>query len=196
MVARGLRNPWRFSFDRANGSLVIGDVGQGEFEEIDVGVAGNYGWPCFEGTTRRTATPASCDSGTAAPVLTKSHSGDGFCSITGGYVVRDPGLPTLLGRYVYGDFCASGLRSVDLAEPGLGRGRRAVGGLAELVRRGRVRADAGRVAGRPGLPAGGRGAVGLHVERARTGGPCRRHARLRIVRSRDRDAERAADRAA
>jgi hypothetical protein len=51
-------------------------------------------------------------------VLTKAHAGDGFCSITGGYVVRDPALPTLLGRYVYGDFCASGLRSVDLANPG------------------------------------------------------------------------------
>ena len=53
----------------------------------------------------------------AAPVLTKSHDGDGFCSITGGYVVRDPGLPTLAGRYLYGDFCASALRSVDLANP-------------------------------------------------------------------------------
>ena len=50
-------------------------------------------------------------------MLDKTHSGDGFCSITGGYVVRDPGLPTLLGRYVYGDFCAPALRSVDLANP-------------------------------------------------------------------------------
>ncbi len=48
-MARGLRNPWRFSFDRAGGQLVIADVGQGAFEEIDVGLAGNYGWPCFEG---------------------------------------------------------------------------------------------------------------------------------------------------
>ena len=117
VVARGLRNPWRFSFDRANGQLVIGDVGQDAVEEVDVGLAANYGWPCFEGSTRRTSTPASCDSGTAAPVLTKAHA-DGFCSITGGYVVRDPGLPSLLGRYVYGDFCSAGLRSVDLANPG------------------------------------------------------------------------------
>ena len=51
-------------------------------------------------------------------MLTKSHGGDGFCSITGGYVVRDPGLPTLAGRYLYGDFCAAALRSVDLANPG------------------------------------------------------------------------------
>ena len=117
IVARGLRNPWRFSFDRTGGQLVLADVGQGAFEEIDVGVAANYGWPCFEGTARGPSSPASCTSGAAAPVLTKSHSGDGFCSITGGYVVRDPGLPTLVGRYLYGDFCASGLRSVDLAAP-------------------------------------------------------------------------------
>jgi hypothetical protein len=118
VLARGLRNPWRFSFDRATGQLVIGDVGQDEVEEIDAGLAPNYGWPCYEGATKRTSTPASCDSGTAAPVLTKTHSDDGFCSITGGYVVRDPGLPTLAGRYLYGDFCADGLRSVDLANPG------------------------------------------------------------------------------
>ncbi|HEY6888019.1 MAG TPA: PQQ-dependent sugar dehydrogenase [Solirubrobacter sp.] len=118
VLARGLRNPWRFSFDRANGQLLIGDVGQAAVEEVDAGLAANYGWPCFEGTTRHSATPASCDSGTAAPVLTKTHSGDGFCSIVGGYVVRDPGLPTLLGRYLYGDFCSPGLRSADLATPG------------------------------------------------------------------------------
>ena len=105
VVARGLRNPWRFSFDRATGQLVIGDVGQDEIEEVDVGLAANYGWSCFEGTTRRASDPA-CDTGTAMPVLQKTHSGDGFCSITGGYVVRDPGLPSLLGRYLYGDFCA------------------------------------------------------------------------------------------
>jgi hypothetical protein len=117
VLARGLRNPWRFSFDRANGQLVVADVGQDALEEVSVGLAANYGWPCFEGTTRRTSMPASCDSGSAAPVLTKAHA-DGFCSITGGYVVRDPGLPSLAGRYVYGDFCSAGLRSVDLANPG------------------------------------------------------------------------------
>ncbi len=115
-VARGLRNPWRFSFDRGTGQIVIADVGQGAVEEVNLGVAANYGWPCWEGTTRRTQDPACASA--AAPALTKSHGGDGFCSITGGYVVRDPGLPTLAGRYLYGDFCASALRSVDLANPG------------------------------------------------------------------------------
>jgi hypothetical protein len=116
VLARGLRNPWRFSFDRATGQLVIGDVGQDAAEEVDVGLAANYGWPCYEGTTKRTSTPASCDSGAAMPVLARPHT-DGVCSITGGYVVRDPGLPTLAGRYLYGDFCAPALRSVDLANP-------------------------------------------------------------------------------
>ena len=65
---------------------------------------------------RRTSNPG-CNSGTAMPVLTKNHTTDGFCSITGGYVVRDPGLPTLLGRYLYSDYCVGELRSVDLAAP-------------------------------------------------------------------------------
>jgi hypothetical protein len=116
IVSRGLRNPWRFSFDRATGQLLIGDVGQGAWEEVDAGVAADYGWPCFEGAAPGPSSPASCLSGAAGPVLTKSH-GDGFCSITGGYVVRDPGLPSLAGRYLYGDFCSPGLRSVDVLDP-------------------------------------------------------------------------------
>ncbi len=114
VLARGLRNPWRFSFDRATGQLVLADVGDGAVEEVNVGLAANYGWPCWEGTSAHGSDPA-CNTGTAPPVLEKTHNGDGFCSIVGGYVVRDPGLPTLLGRYLYGDYCSDGLRSVDLA---------------------------------------------------------------------------------
>jgi len=115
-VAVGLRNPWRFSFDGSQ--IVIADVGQNAREEINVGFATNYGWPCKEGTINGPRpTDPRCATGTHAPVLEKTHSGDGFCSITGGYVVRDPGLPTLDGRYVYGDFCNPALRSVDLANP-------------------------------------------------------------------------------
>src|SRR3954451_8406304 len=117
IVAVGLRNPWRFSFDRATGRLVIGDVGQNAYEEIDAGLAGNYGWSCFEGSHPGPTPDPRCASGTAMPALEKSHNDDGFCSIIGGYVVRDPGLPTLLGRYLYGDDCAAPLRSLDLAAP-------------------------------------------------------------------------------
>jgi hypothetical protein len=115
IVSRGLRNPWRFSFDRATGQIVIGDVGQDAVEEIDVGLAANYGWPCFEGNDPHGSDPG-CASGTTGPFLTHTHAGDGFCSITGGYVVHDPGLPTLNGRYLYGDYCKGDLRSVNLGD--------------------------------------------------------------------------------
>ncbi len=114
VLARGLRNPWRFSFD--SGQIVIADVGQNQREEVDVGLADNYGWPCREGTLAYLSDPGCSGIATQDPVLERAHTG-GVCSITGGYVVRDPGLPSLLGRYVYGDFCAPALRSVDLAAP-------------------------------------------------------------------------------
>jgi glucose/arabinose dehydrogenase len=113
----GLRNPWRFSFDRPSGSLVIADVGQESQEEVDVIDAGkasgaNFGWSAFEGDARfNDDQPAD---GAIAPDVVLSH-GDGFCSITGGYVVRDRRLTTLYGRYVYGDFCRPELRSFDPA---------------------------------------------------------------------------------
>jgi hypothetical protein len=105
--AYGLRNPWRFSFDRLTGDIAIGDVGQSQFEEIDWGPAPgrardfNFGWPACEGF-------GACGQN---PILVQDHSTDGFCAIVGGYVVRDPGLPTLNGRYLYGDNCNSALRS-------------------------------------------------------------------------------------
>ena len=104
-------------YDELGLLLVIGDLGQDEYEEIDAGLAANYGWSCFEGMHAGPTPDARCTTGAALPVLEKSHSGDGFCSITGGYVVHDPGLPTLLSKYIYGDFCASAIRSVDLANP-------------------------------------------------------------------------------
>jgi len=116
--ASGLRNPWRFSFDRSTGDLWIGDVGQDRFEEVD-GLTlkdangANFGWSAFEGDARYNADQSA--PGAVAPVLTYTHA-DG-CSVTGGYVVRDPSLPTLYGRYVYGDFCAGVLRSFT-ARPG------------------------------------------------------------------------------
>jgi glucose/arabinose dehydrogenase len=116
IYAYGLRNPWRFSFDRRTGDLVIADVGQGAVEEVDFAAKGgargvNYGWRPLEGTRRNFDEPAP---GAVAPVLELSHD-DGNCSITGGYVVRDPGVPALTGRYVYGDLCAGRLRSAKLS---------------------------------------------------------------------------------
>jgi glucose/arabinose dehydrogenase len=107
----GLRNPWRFSFDRANDDLVIGDVGQDEVEEIDFvkkggGRGTNFGWRPWEGRRRNFDEPTP---GAVFPVITHTHQA-GFCSITGGYVVRDRGVPGLYGRYVYGDYCNSRLR--------------------------------------------------------------------------------------
>lgn len=107
--AHGLRNPWRFSFDRATGDLYIADVGQGQIEEIDYQPAGsaggqNYGWDRMEGSTCYDA--ASCDkSGLTMPVAEYDHSA-GNCSITGGYVYRGAAVPDLAGAYVYGDYCS------------------------------------------------------------------------------------------
>ena len=113
--AYGLRNPWRFSFDRKTGDLVIADVGQDTEEEIDfarrgAGRGANYGWNVFEGRRRFSSGSAP---GAVRPRVVHDHSA-GYCSITGGYVVRDRALGTLYGRYVYGDLCKSALRSVKL----------------------------------------------------------------------------------
>jgi glucose/arabinose dehydrogenase len=110
--AYGLRNPWRFSFDRATGDMFIGDVGDGQREEIDrlaAGVGGaNLGWACVEGTRSTGACPPPA--GAVAPIIEHAHA-DGYTAITGGFVVRDPGLPTLAGRYLYGDLGRATLRS-------------------------------------------------------------------------------------
>jgi glucose/arabinose dehydrogenase len=123
----GLRNPWRFSFDRRTGDLVIGDVGQNEIEEIDFvrrgrGRGANFGWRPFEGRSRIFADEDA--PGHVEPVIEKQHS-EGYCSVTGGYVVRAPDLPSLRGRYVYGDFCDGRIRSARL-RPGGASGDRAL----------------------------------------------------------------------
>ena len=127
--AFGLRNPWRFSFDRATGDLTIGDVGQNAWEEVDfaprgTGAGAFYGWDAFEGTVRVTSEPLPAATHTP-PVLVRPHS-EGDCSITGGYVVRAPDLPSLGGRYVHADFCAGVLRSAVL-QPGSAQGDAPVG---------------------------------------------------------------------
>ncbi|HEV2854175.1 MAG TPA: PQQ-dependent sugar dehydrogenase [Thermoanaerobaculia bacterium] len=116
--ASGLRNPWRFSFDRETGDLWIGDVGQNQREEIDFQPANsrggeNYGWKVMEGTACLSAdscpasTPGCNSSAFTPPVLEYNHGP--HCSITGGYVYRGNGIGALKGSYVFGDFCSGTL---------------------------------------------------------------------------------------
>lgn len=106
--ASGLRNPWRFSFDRVTGDLYIADVGQGQWEEINFlpgGIVGgsNFGWNYFEGTHAYLGNPPS-EITFIAPITEYDHSGR--CSVTGGYVYRGVMLPAWQGIYLYGDYCS------------------------------------------------------------------------------------------
>lgn len=113
--AWGLRNPWRFSFDPATGDMFIGDVGQGEVEEIDflpAGVGGvNFGWNTYEGSDCYRG-PCVAD-GLEFPIHQYRHRSGGVCggSITGGYVYRGNDLPWLRGHYFYADWCHGDLKS-------------------------------------------------------------------------------------
>lgn len=117
--ALGLRNPWRFAFDRANSDLYIGDVGQGEWEEVDYYPAprprgANFGWDLYEGTHCPNPSCSGrkhCDSiRPLMPILEYSHR-DHACSITGGAVYRGCRMPDLRGTYFYADFCSEFIRS-------------------------------------------------------------------------------------
>jgi glucose/arabinose dehydrogenase len=126
----GLRNPFRLSFDRFSANrprIAIADVGQNEFEELSyTTVAGargaNFGWDAFEGFApyrdENSGTPDP--GGTVKPIFAYSHDRGGSCTIIGGYVVGDPRLPSLRGRYVYADLCEGQLRTL---RPGLRRAR-------------------------------------------------------------------------
>ena len=109
-VALGLRNPWRFAFDRANGDLYIGDVGQGNWEEIDyrpaasIGKLANYGWHVFEGRARYSNSPLGPGQ-LVGPIYVYSHE-DSNCSVTGGYVYRGRAVGAAVGRYFFGDYCS------------------------------------------------------------------------------------------
>ena len=105
--AHGLRNPWRFSFDRETGDLWAGDVGQNDFEEIDLILPGrNYGWNVMEGLHCYPPSVSSCDqTGLESPIVEYPLTG-GNCAVTGGYVYRGSRLPSLYGAYIYGDFCS------------------------------------------------------------------------------------------
>ncbi len=116
IVGLGLRNPWRFSFDRANGDLYIGDVGQGNWEEIDyrpraqISALANYGWKAFEGRARYSNT-ALGPGQLVAPIHVYSHA-ESNCSVTGGYVYRGRAVAAATGRYFFGDYCSGILWSL------------------------------------------------------------------------------------
>jgi glucose/arabinose dehydrogenase len=112
--AYGLRNPWRYSFDRRTGDLWIGDVGAGASEEVDEQPARseggeNYGWNALEGTVAHRHPPR----GAVPPVYEYSH-GSNRCAVTGGYVYRGTSLPGLVGWYVFGDFCVGAISALKL----------------------------------------------------------------------------------
>ena len=124
VYAYGFRNPWRHSFDRETDAFTFGDVGSSVQEELNhieaPELAGaNFGWPAYEGTARQLEDIEA--PGAIAPAFSYERTGeklgklDPTCAVTGGYVVRDPDLPDLEGRYVYADFCQAVLRSF---EPG------------------------------------------------------------------------------
>ncbi len=119
IYALGLRNPYRFSFDSRGGDIWIGDVGQDAWEEIDhVGQGNlggsNFGWDIFEGDHDYEGGPAPAN---YRPPVLEYSSANSNCAVTGGYVVHDPGLPALDGRYLYADFCGGVLRSLDPQNP-------------------------------------------------------------------------------
>jgi glucose/arabinose dehydrogenase len=110
----GFRNPWRFSFDLCTDDLYIGDVGQDQWEEVDVvhatDGASNFGWPYREGAhDHPDSCPAGAPPGIVEPVAEYSH-GEG-CSISGGYVYRGKAIPGLRGTYLYGDYCSHIVRA-------------------------------------------------------------------------------------
>jgi glucose/arabinose dehydrogenase len=118
----GTRNPWRFSFDRANGNLWIGDVGQTRWEEIDRAVRTssgpgrgiNWGWRVLEGAHCFNPSTGCSTTGKTLPVTEYSHDG-GRCSVTGGYVYRGTGVPALVGGYLFADYCTGEIWVIDSA---------------------------------------------------------------------------------
>ncbi|MDR5697975.1 MAG: PQQ-dependent sugar dehydrogenase [Armatimonadota bacterium] len=111
--AYGLRNPWRFSFDRADGRLLLADVGQGRREEVNlIGRGKNYGWNVIEGSLCFEP-PTGCDStGLELPIAEYGARDDGACAVTGGYVYRGTRYPALRGMYFFGDYCSGQIWSL------------------------------------------------------------------------------------
>ena len=116
IYAYGFRNPWRFSFDSLTGDLLIGEVGENSWEEIDQLPAGqppgaNLGWNCWEGT--HVFSGGHCTVASTPPIFEYAHDAT-HCSITGGFVARDPTVPTLAGRFLFADYCGTGASAISL----------------------------------------------------------------------------------
>ncbi|CAN5499203.1 hypothetical protein BH11BAC2_BH11BAC2_12890 [soil metagenome] len=111
----GMRNPWRYTFDRITGDMWIGDVGQSAFEEVDFQAAGtgnglNYGWRCYEGNSAYNTSGCQPQNTYEAPVYTFSHAG--YCSITGGCIYRGAKYANLFGYYLFSDYCNPTIQSL------------------------------------------------------------------------------------
>jgi glucose/arabinose dehydrogenase len=127
IVGYGLRNPWRFSFDRATGDLYIADVGQNAWEEVNFTPRSspgleNYGWDVFEGRSRFENKDPNPAGRLVSPIWVYSHSQG--CSVTGGFVYRGRAIPSLRGRYIVGDYCSGAVWTL-----------RVVNGRATSIRR-------------------------------------------------------------
>lgn len=121
-AAIGLRNPFRFSFDRTTGDLVLGDVGQAAWEEVDwvpfAQLPGtNFGWDCYEATHPLKSCPAGTYTMPVIEYANPNGGGSPPAAVTGGVVVRDPALTSVFGRYLYADFFAGQIHSAALATP-------------------------------------------------------------------------------
>ncbi|CAM3576230.1 hypothetical protein FSS13T_06520 [Flavobacterium saliperosum S13] len=114
--AIGLRNPWKFSFDRQTGDLWIADVGQNLYEEVNRAGAAeaglNYGWRCYEGNVAYNTAGCAAQNTMKAPLFTTNHT-NGFCSITGGYVYRGTAYPNFQGNYFFSDYCKAQIGMAD-----------------------------------------------------------------------------------
>ncbi len=140
--AYGLRNPWRYSFDRATGDMWIGDVGQDRFEEIDFqpassGGGENYGWSRFEGAAMFSGRALGGPSPHTPPLLSIAQGSgseplNGACSITGGYVYRGSAIAGLAGTYLFGDYCSGSIVGVRACGGAVTRPQQRIAGLTDL----------------------------------------------------------------
>ncbi|MFL5927428.1 MAG: PQQ-dependent sugar dehydrogenase [Gaiellaceae bacterium] len=115
IVAYGLRNPWRLAFDRRNGGMFVGDVGESHWEEVDYrrpGTRPNFGWSVYEGRTKVSDRPLTDPAALTPPLYAYRHPRSGCAAVIGGYVYRGHSVPSLRGRYVFGDLCGGAVWSL------------------------------------------------------------------------------------